>query len=71
MKIFTQKYSKLFYLTTAFIMTLGIEEINYSYSQPNPSISSEENQADIQVPDPSSTNTSHRSDQVTIPQYTS
>ena len=68
MKIFTQKYSKLFYLTTAFIITLGIAEINYSYSQPTPSTTSEVNQTDLQAQDPSLTNTSN---QVTIPQYSS
>ena len=68
MKIFTQKYSKSFYLTTAFIITLGIAGINYSYSQPTPSTASEVNQTGLQAQDPSPTNTS---DQVTIPQYTS
>jgi hypothetical protein len=71
MKIFTQKYSKLFYLTTAFIITLGIAGINYSYSQPTPSTTSEVNQTDLQSQDPSPTNTSNQTDQVTIPQYTS
>ena len=68
MKILTQKYSKLFYLTTAFIITLGIAGINYSYSQPTPPPTSEVNQSDLQSQDPSLTNTSN---QVTIPQYTS
>src|SRR6187431_1318756 len=68
MKIFTQKYSKLFHLTTAFIITLGIAGINYSYSQPTPPPTSEVNQSDLQSQDPSLTNTSN---QVTIPQYTS
>lgn len=49
MKIFTQKYSKLFYLTTAFIITLGITGINYSYSQPTPPTTSEVNQTDQQI----------------------
>jgi|RhiMethySRZTD1v2_1073278.scaffolds.fasta_scaffold1233873_1 hypothetical protein len=72
MKTFTQKYSKIFYLTTAFIITLGIAEINYSYSQPTPSsTTSEVNQTDLQAQDSSSTNTSNQSDQVTIPQYIS
>src|SRR6478672_6520953 len=68
MKILTQKYSKLFYLTTAFIITLGIAGINYSYSQPTPPTTSEVNQIDLQSQDPSLTSTSN---QVTIPQYTS
>ena len=68
MKIFTQKYSKLFYLTTAFIITLGITGINYSYSQPTPPTTSEVNQTDLQAQDPSLTSTSN---QVTIPQYSS
>jgi hypothetical protein len=68
MKIFTQKYSKLFYLTTALFITLGIAGINYSYSQPTPPPTSEVNQSDLQSQDPSLTNTSN---QVTIPQYTS
>ena len=55
MKIFTQKYSKLFYLTTAFIITLGITGINYSYSQPTPPTTSEVNQTDLQAQDPSLT----------------
>ena len=67
MKIFTQKYS-IFYLTTAFIITLGIAGINYSYSQPTPPPTSEVNQTDLQSQDPSLTSTSN---QVTIPQYTS
>ena len=67
MKIFTQKYS-IFYLTTAFIITLGIAGINYSYSQPTPPPNSEVNQTDLQSQDPSLTSTSN---QVTIPQYTS
>jgi hypothetical protein len=71
MKTFTQKYSKLFYLTTAFIITLGIAGINYGYSQSTASITSKVNQTDVQTQDPSSTNTSNQSDQVTIPQYTS
>ena len=58
MKIFIQKYSKLFYLTTAFIITLGIAGINYSYSQPTPSTASEVNQTGLQAQDPSPTNTS-------------
>ena len=68
---FTQKYSKLFYLTPAFIITLGIAEINYSYSHPTPSTTSEVNQTDLQAQISSLTNTSNQSDQVTIPQYTS
>ena len=71
MKTFTQKYSKLFYLTTAFILTIGIAEINYSYSQPTASTTSEANQTDLQAQDSSSTNTPTQSDQVSIPQYTS
>jgi len=71
MKMF-QKYSKLFYLTIAFIITLGITGINYSYSQPtHSSTTSEVNQTDLQAQDSSSNNTSNQSDQVTIPQYTS
>ena len=72
MKIYTHKYSKLFYFTTAFIITLGVAGINYSYSQPtSPTITSEANQTDIQTQVLSSTNTSNQPDQVTIPQYTS
>jgi len=68
MKIFTQKYSKLFYLTTALFITLGIAGINYSYSEPTPPATSEVNQTDLQSQNPSLTSTSN---QVTIPQYTS
>ena len=68
MKIFTQKYSKLFYLTSALFITLGIAGINYSYSQPTPPTTSEVNQTDLQSQDPYLTTISN---QVTIPQYTS
>jgi hypothetical protein len=68
MKIFTQKYSQLFYLTIALIITLGIAGINYSYSQPTPPTTSEVNQSDLQSQDPYLTTISN---QVTIPQYTS
>lgn len=69
MKVFDiQKYSKILNITTiALIITLGISGLNYSYSQPTPPTTSE-NQISQQVNDSSLFNTLNQSNEVPIQQ---
>lgn len=69
MKVFyIQKYSKILIITTTvLIITLGISELNYSYSQPSP-LTISENQISQQGKDPTLINTLNQSNEVPIQQ---
>ena len=69
MKVFyIQKYSKMLIITTTvLIITLGISELNYSYSQPSP-LTISENQTSHARNDPSLINTLNQSNEVPIQQ---
>ena len=63
-----QKYSKILYLTTCvLIITLGISGLDYSYSQPTPPTTSE-NQIDQQVQNSSLSSTQNQFNEVPIQQ---